>query len=153
YAELMEQADGLANFLHASGVKRGDRVAVVLPKSIEAVVSLFGIMKAGAMYVPVDHAAPVGRSRKILVDCAIKALVVDSRSMDVVPEGDAPDLTLSALIVVRGTAIAHRGGPEAEHLSQATPFEVAVKGAGARPNLAYSSTDFAYILYTSGSTG
>ena len=57
YAELDRQADRVAGFLAARGVARGDRVAVVLPKSVEAVAALFGIMKAGAAYVPVDSAA------------------------------------------------------------------------------------------------
>ena len=41
---------------------RGDRVGVVLPKSAPAVVALFGIMKTGAAYVPVDVTAPADRS-------------------------------------------------------------------------------------------
>ena len=44
YSHLNQQADALAGFLCARGVKRGDRVGVVLPKTIEAVVALFGIL-------------------------------------------------------------------------------------------------------------
>lgn len=140
YAELNAQADALAGFLQTSGVKRGDRVGVVLPKSIAAVVSLFGIMKAGAAYVPVDCTAPATRSQRILSDCRIRALVVDSRSLDVVPDiEDVEAPGLAAVIVAGGTA----------H----TPFALAVKGNGSPPRVARSSTDLAYILYTSGSTG
>src|SRR5262245_23045935 len=64
YAELFRRADRLAAFLNAHGVKRGDRVGVVLPKSIDAVVALFGIMKSGAAYVPVDCTAPAERGRR-----------------------------------------------------------------------------------------
>src|SRR5688572_3762350 len=75
YAELNQQADALAAFLYASGVRRGDRVGVVLPKSISAVAALFGIMKAGAAYVPVDYTAPAERGRRILTDCHVRALI------------------------------------------------------------------------------
>ena len=140
YAELNAQADALAAFLHTSGVRRGDRVGVVLPKSIAAVVSLFGIMKAGAAYVPVDCTAPATRSQRILSDCRIRALVVDSKCLDVVPDGEAVEAPgLAAVIVAGGTA----------H----TPFAAAVKSKGLPPRVARSSTDLAYILYTSGSTG
>src|SRR5712672_899844 len=66
YADLDRQVDALAGFLSAQGVKQGDRVGVVLPKSIPAVVALFGIMKAGAAYVPVDYTAPIERGQRIL---------------------------------------------------------------------------------------
>src|SRR4051812_20867161 len=76
YADLHQQSDALAGFLVKAGVKRGDRLGVVLPKSLAAVVSLFGIMKAGAAYVPIDFQAPLERGRKILEDCQIRALIV-----------------------------------------------------------------------------
>ena len=68
YAELNRQADRVAGFLAARGIARGDRVAVVLPKSVEAVAALFGIMKAGAAVRPgrlhrPDRAQPSNRDR------------------------------------------------------------------------------------------
>jgi len=98
YSELNRQADALAAFLASRGVKRGDRVGVVLPKSIQAVVALFGIMKAGAAYVPVDYTAPAERGRRILTDCQISALVVDGRCLGVIPEQDH-GATLAAVVV------------------------------------------------------
>ncbi len=147
YAELNARANALAGFLSANGVKRGDRVGVVLPKSISAVVSLFGIMKAGAAYVPVDHAAPAARTRRILADCRIKAIVVDSRCLDVIPHAEAPDLALSAVIVVGGSADSIGGAV------QATSFADALKSGPSGSGVTPGSSDLAYILYTSGSTG
>ena len=89
YDELNRQSSALAGFLVSRGVGPGDRVGLVLPKSIPAVVSVFGIMKAGAAYVPVDYTAPAERGRRILADCEIRALIVDARCLDVVPETDA----------------------------------------------------------------
>jgi acyl-CoA synthetase (AMP-forming)/AMP-acid ligase II len=73
YAELDRRASCVTGFLRALGVQRGDRVDLALPKSGDAVVALFGAMKAGAGYVPVDWTSPAERIRTILTDCAVKA--------------------------------------------------------------------------------
>src|SRR4030095_3297249 len=88
YAQLNQQADALAGHLAERGVQRGDRVGVVMPKGVPAVVSLFGIMKAGAAYVPVDYTAPAERGKRILTDCQVRAVVVDDRRREAVPGGD-----------------------------------------------------------------
>ena len=75
YAELDRQSDAVADYLRACGVTVGDRVGIVMQKGIAAVVSLFGVMKAGAAYVPVDYTMPVDRARGIFSDCRIKALI------------------------------------------------------------------------------
>ncbi len=146
YAELDRQADSLASFLASRGVSRGDRVGVVLPKGLPAVVSIFGVLKAGAAYVPVDSAAPADRSRRILTDCAIRALVVDASCLEVAPGGDAA-ANLAAVIVA--------GEPLKS--ASVTPWARAVQAnnvmAGLKPRLHNDPTDLAYILYTSGSTG
>jgi amino acid adenylation domain-containing protein len=154
YTELNRQADALAQFLAASGVQRGDRVGVVLPKGIPAVVALFGIMKAGAAYVPVDYTAPVERARKILADCRIRALVADARSFGVIPEPHKDGSGLAALVAVGSIQDSATAPPDT------TPFDVALeKGAAAGKGSQFlvaaprRSGDLAYILYTSGSTG
>jgi amino acid adenylation domain-containing protein len=147
YSELNRQADALAAFLAARGVTRGDRVGVVLPKSIPAVVALFGIMKAGAAYVPVDYTAPAERGRRILTDCQISALVVDGRCLGVIPEQDGTSTTLGAVVVVSAvsdaTAIA----------SRTISFDAALESRDRLTLLERNSADLAYMLYTSGSTG
>ena len=60
YRELDDCADRVAGFLVAAGVTPGDRVGVVVPKGINAIVTFLGIMKARAAYVPADHTAPPG---------------------------------------------------------------------------------------------
>jgi amino acid adenylation domain-containing protein len=146
YTELNRQANALAAFLSARGVKRGDRVGVVLPKSVAAVVSLFGIMKAGGAYVPVDGTAPAERGRRILTDCRISALVVHGRSLAVCP--DRAQHALAAVVVVGEL-------PHEESSSvPVTPFHEATADGGQRAlDVLNSDTDLAYILYTSGSTG
>ena len=133
YAELDARSSALAGFLASRGVVPGDRVGVVLPKSATTVVALFGIMKAGAAYVPIDHSAPAERGRGILTDCQVRAVVVDDRSRAVVPP--ASDVALAATLVVGESFEAAL----AEHLPAPTP--------------GLDGSRLAYILYTSGSTG
>ena len=55
----------MASALVDSGVRRGDRVGVLLPKRLEMVAAVYGIMKAGAAYVPIDAKAPVERGAMV----------------------------------------------------------------------------------------
>ena len=98
YADLDRRSSALAGFLAARGVGPGDRVGVVLPKSATTVTALFGIMKAGAAYVPIDHSAPAERGRGILTDCQVRAVIVDAHSRAVVPP--ASDVPLATSLVV-----------------------------------------------------
>jgi len=132
YSELLQKADALAGFLTARGIKKGDRVGVVLPKSISTIISIFGILKAGAVFVPVDFTAPLERGRKILEDCQIRALIVDSRSLAIL--SDETKAALAAVITVEELAAMGTTSPVPSFPST-------------------GPTDLAYILYTSGSTG
>src|SRR5437762_7529714 len=69
YGRLDRASNGLARALIGAGVHPGDRVGVFLPKSIETISSVYGIMKAGAAYVPMDPQAPVGRAALVASDC------------------------------------------------------------------------------------
>lgn len=62
YAELAGLSGTLAAALVEHGVGRGDRVGIDLPKSVRAVVSVFGILRAGGVYVPVDLSVPPVRA-------------------------------------------------------------------------------------------
>ena len=58
YAQLDEQASRVAGFFVAAGVRPGDRVGVIVPKGVAAIVAFLGAMKARAAYVPADYTAP-----------------------------------------------------------------------------------------------
>src|SRR5438046_456966 len=79
YAELANLSDRVRDRLRHIGVKPNDRVGMCLRKSADAVASLFGTMKAGAAYVPVDSTAPALRNAYIFRNCAVKALIVEAR--------------------------------------------------------------------------
>jgi L-proline---[L-prolyl-carrier protein] ligase len=75
YRRLDALAAGIARALAAAGVKRGDRVAIWLPKSIEAVASMQAVLRLGAAYVPIDPLSPNARVDKLLRDCGAAVCV------------------------------------------------------------------------------
>lgn len=66
YRNLEDRSARLAHLIRAAGCKPDDRVALVLPKSVDAIVALLGVLKAGCVYVPVDTQSPEPRVRRIL---------------------------------------------------------------------------------------
>jgi amino acid adenylation domain-containing protein len=130
YEELNQRADRVAGFLVNHGVKPGDRVGLVLPKTSMAFAAVFGVMKARAAYVPVDWTGPAERTRAILTSCQVRVALVDPR---------CPDLEGTAEVVVPLDAAAW------DTILQYAPLE--------SDPTARRADDIAYILYTSGSTG
>ena len=61
YIDLDQQTNQIACALQMAGVKKGDRVGIYVHKSLQTVMSVFGIMKAGGVYVPLDPNAPAKR--------------------------------------------------------------------------------------------
>ena len=141
YRELDDVSSRVAGFLCAHGIRPGDRVGVVAPKSVDVVAVLFGIMKAGAAYVPADYSAPTLRNRTLLADCEVAAAFLDPSCASIVAEW--PHLGRPVVAWLRGTESTLAGSDwttvrEHEALTDA---RVA------------SDDQLAYILYTSGSTG
>ncbi|WP_216213361.1 Pls/PosA family non-ribosomal peptide synthetase [Amycolatopsis aidingensis] len=75
YAELDVRANRLAHYLAAAGVRPGGRVGIRLPRSVDAYVALLAVVKAGAVFVPIDPAAPPDRVTFIAADAALSLLL------------------------------------------------------------------------------
>lgn len=75
YAELNAQSDQLAYALSELGVQRGDRVVLWLEKGREVVVGSQAVLRLGAVYVPLDPAAPVRRAYAIVENCQSKLVI------------------------------------------------------------------------------
>ena len=147
YAELSRMAGRVATRLARWGVGSGDRVGLYLPKGIEAVAAIHGILRSGAAYVPIDPTAPALRGAGILSDGCVKAIVVDSTlAADLRAQwpGHGP---FPRLIVVG--AGSHTMTP----LRDAAWTDVMNDNSPSPLPPQRQSTDLAYILYTSGSTG
>jgi amino acid adenylation domain-containing protein len=150
YAELDAASSRVANALAARGVRRGDRVALDLHKALESVVALYGAMKAGAAYVPVDSFAPPRRQAFILRNCGVRALVTASDMIETLGEAFPEASPVETLLFLDGDApTLPRGLAGARALSRR---EIDAHPAAA-PASAATDGDLAYILYTSGSTG
>jgi amino acid adenylation domain-containing protein len=146
YRELANLSDRVRDRLHASGVRPGDRVGIYLHKSIDTVATIYGILKLGAAYVPVDPGAPPARNAYILNNCAVKLAVVERRfaerlRVELDAMGAAP-----ALLLVDDPGAGHALRRALDHADADVAAPVAANATAA-------PQDLAYILYTSGSTG
>jgi len=126
YAALAERALAVAATLQAAGCTAQEPVAILMPKGLDQVVAVYGVLLAGAAYLPLDNNAPAARRDRVLRSAKVRHVLGQSQAQP------------------------HTPLPEALHwhavdgLSPAAPdFEV-VDG---------SPDDLAYVIYTSGSTG
>ena len=132
YAELNGRANQLARYLQSQGVTLEDRVGVLLERSIEMVVSLLAILKAGAAYVPLDPAYPIERLSFILADSDASLLITHS-------------------------ALAHTLSSSFSNTLPSLFLDLSFADIAAFPvdNLSslVAADNLAYLIYTSGSTG
>lgn len=129
YAELNARANRLAHFLHGNGVEPRSLVGVWIDRSVDMVVAILAVLKAGAAYVPLDPAFPQDR---------IEFMMSDAQ--------------LAAVITQKALALALReGAPRAICLD--AEAEAIARESDANPDHVAGPEDLAYIIYTSGSTG
>ncbi|MEX0612844.1 MAG: amino acid adenylation domain-containing protein [Pirellulales bacterium] len=147
YADLDALSDCLRDRLIHWGIQRGNRVGIDLTKSVDAVAAIYGILKAGAAYVPVDPNAPASRNAYILNDCHVSAVVVERKFVE---ELDKELRELGARMP-QSVVLDRTGGGDAlkQALQQLDASDRAPKSATVDSH----KDDLAYILYTSGSTG
>ena len=89
YAELERRVCCLASFLRRLDVGRDDLVGIAVERSVELVVGVLGIMRAGGAYVPIDPGYPVERQAFMLADAAVGVVVTQERLLETVPFGSA----------------------------------------------------------------
>ncbi|WP_306340546.1 non-ribosomal peptide synthetase [Streptomyces sp. AS13] len=137
YRELGKRSARIAAGLRARGVRRGDRVGVCLERSAELVVTLLGVVRAGASYVPTDPAYPTDRLAHTVADAGLRVVV--TRLTEFPREGGAVPLTPDELTAPASTERAGTAedGPEEPEEPSGPP----------------APDDPAYVIYTSGSTG
>ncbi len=135
WSEFDRRVGQLAAALMAVGVARGDRVGVFVNRSTESAVSIHGIMRAGAAYVPIDPFAPAETVATIINDCEIGVVVTHQ------PRLAAFDK--AAALVGSNVARSLDLTAESDDLAALDPVDPV-------PGVA---DDLAYVMYTSGSTG
>jgi long-chain acyl-CoA synthetase len=130
YGELDRLANAFSARLRGLGVERGDRVALVLPNAAEAAVALYGVLRAGAAFSPINPTIKRDKLAHVLEDSQPSAVVCDESRVEVVNE---------ALSLVGPRPVL--ADVEAELVD------------GSPPPKAPVSVDLAALIYTSGSTG
>jgi amino acid adenylation domain-containing protein len=148
YGELDERAGRLGRMLAELGVRRGDRVAIYLDKSIEALVAIYGIVRAGGCYIPLDPQAPPARLGYVAADADTRALLTGAEKSADWPELVAEGAPLESVVVLN----ADEGVEAPAGTRLITASDVARTDVMGQPGDGDDS-DLAYILYTSGSTG
>jgi nonribosomal peptide synthetase DhbF len=131
YAWLNKRANRLAHQLICCGVKADDRVAVVLPRAADAVITWLAVLKSGGVYLPVDPHHPRERILTVLADAAPTVLVTTEQLVaQLEAEGELPALITSF----------DEAYPEHDPTDADRPVPLSLDHA-------------AYVIYTSGSTG
>jgi amino acid adenylation domain-containing protein len=124
YAEFNSEANRIAHALMQRGVKHGDRVVLLLPRTSAVMLSIFGVSKAGAAFIPCDPEYPADRISLIIEDSEAAYVITTAEHM-AEHEGKAINVE--------------------ELLSADCPTT--------NPNVAVDPDDLVYLIYTSGSTG
>ena len=131
YRELDERANRLAHRLLGLGVRRESPVAVLMERSIDLVVAILGIVKAGACYLPLHDSYPTERMQWVLDQSGAPVLLADAAMRDRGLPGGTPVLVVDA----------------ADDAAELAAQPVTDPGAESHP------AQLAYVIYTSGSTG
>ncbi|WP_340203703.1 amino acid adenylation domain-containing protein [Ascidiimonas sp. W6] len=126
YMELEERANALANHLVTQGIDTGEVIGIYLDRSLEMIVAILGILKAGCSYIPMNTKQPVSRTRYMMSDADIK-LIITSTIYQKLLSAESNTVLIDML--------------SWEELSKEAP------------ELNIDSTAQAYVIYTSGSTG
>ncbi|MGH9559504.1 MAG: amino acid adenylation domain-containing protein [Bryobacteraceae bacterium] len=149
YGALDQSSNRLARTLKDAGCSRGDRVALLLPKSPGALTGMFGAIKAGCMYVPMDTSSPAARLGRILQICETRCVLAVESTAPLLNEIAAgPGLDPETRIVWMD-----RGGPVEGHSGRQFSWNEVESASAARSETAGDERDPAHILFTSGSTG
>jgi amino acid adenylation domain-containing protein len=151
YGELDGWSNAIARVLVAQGVTPGDRVAIHLDKSAEAVAAIHGTLKAGAAYVPFDPTSPDARLAYVAANAGIRVACTSAKKL-------ASLGAMRALGAPLETAVVLDADPDAAAGGESRPPRVVgaseVAGASREPfAVRRIPEDLAYVLYTSGSTG
>ncbi|HET6974228.1 MAG TPA: amino acid adenylation domain-containing protein, partial [Pyrinomonadaceae bacterium] len=126
YQDLNRRANRLAHHLHSLGVGPETLVGISVERSIEMVVGILGILKAGGAFVPLDPSYPRERLAFMIEDSGIEALVAQEALLDVLPRYDGKIIDLNR------TDMSYRTD---------------------NPDPITAPRNAAYVIYTSGSTG
>ncbi len=129
YEELNKRVNKLANYILGKGIKRDDIIGICLDRSIEQIISLFAVIKAGAAYLPIDCEYPRERIKYIIEDSGINYLITESNFIRKLENEKYNTIILT----------------NENELINVMPDD--------NPPVKINGSNLAYVIYTSGSTG
>jgi amino acid adenylation domain-containing protein len=129
YAELDRRTNQLAHYLRRAGVGPETTVALYLERSIDMIVALLGVLKAGGAYLPLETTHPKGRAQYMLEDAGVRVILATSKTATMLPE--------------------HR----ARVISLDSDWNLIAQEPQEPPVTITTADNLAYVIYTSGSTG
>jgi long-chain acyl-CoA synthetase len=144
YAELDDLSDRLAASLDAHGIRRGDRVLVFMDNCWEAVVSIFAVLKAGAVFSPINPSTKADKLAYVMRNCRASAVLTQAKLAGVASAAMEEAECVHLAIVAGDAGATIPGVLNFEDCLQATPYGVEHRGI---------DSDLAMLIYTSGSTG
>lgn len=151
YHRIEEQANRLAHALIRQGVQHNDRIAVCLDNSPEAVLSIFGILKVGAVLVSLNPTVKAEKLAYMLNNCEATALITDRTKFESTRNSLLQSPHLRSVLLTGDGPLADPGdGPRCVRLDEI------LKGSdhsGSPPQSKGIDADLAALIYTSGSTG
>jgi len=165
YQEINQCADKLAAALVEIGVKRQDRVVIFLDNSVESVISLFGVLKAGAIFIMLNPAMKSKKLNYILRDSGASALITHSNKTRIIKDAVINSPKLDHIIWCSPTRLKINPRPATRNPQSVTNytwdellFKPYAPGSLSSVSCLLSSPksidlDLATIIYTSGSTG
>jgi len=131
YYSLNIQANKLAHYLKRRGIKQGSLVGIVLDRSLNMIISILAVLKAGGSYVPISPSCPVERARYILSSCCRQVITDES-------------VPLNMIELIKNEANLIRLDQDKSTIDSCS---------GDNLNIVADSDSLAYVLYTSGTTG
>jgi amino acid adenylation domain-containing protein len=149
YRELEASSNRLARMLRELDCRRGDRVALLMPKAPAAIAALLGVLKADAAYVPLDPAGPPARLARMLEVCGCHSILAAARTATLL------QATLACATLERRPLLGWLDADAPPDPDFTPAFTAAdLRALPATPPASVNrDTDLAHILFTSGSTG
>jgi len=145
YGELADRVQRLAATLQQRGVGLGDRVAIFLDNSMEAVISLYAALKVGGIFMPINPLTKKDKLAYILRDAAPACIISDAHFHSVYEEAVIQAKSIHTLVLT--------GLPGNKLNGKGISFEQAISAPSTLKEAGTIDQDLAAIIYTSGSTG
>lgn len=142
FSELDVKSNQLAQHLIRSGIQKGDRVGIYMHRCLETTIAIYGVLKSGGVYVPLDPFSPVSRTQYVIEDCEIHHIVTTPKQFRKITKIVESTSLQSIIGIEQELSIKNTSWETIFNTSLEDYYPVNILG-----------DDLAYILYTSGSTG